>query len=137
MASSNKPCNDSNLSAEFINDLRSDVNTLYKTVYQGNGVPSLVTQVSKLETRIDTLNQRIDTGFKSIDNEMQLKFKHITDVVNERFNLISYQISDEFAKKRTESASRWSFRTSTITAGIAGFCSVLSIFFAEFIKNFR
>lgn len=120
---------------EQLKDIREDVNELYQTVYRGNGTPSLITQINKLEHRIDTLNQKLDSGFTSIDKEIDLKFKNITDVVNERFNLISYQITEEFAKKRSDSSNKWTFKTSTITAAIAGFCSILSVVVAKFIAS--
>lgn len=111
-----------------IKEIKKNLNVLYKTVYQGNGTPSLVNQVSKLEHRIDTLDEKLQASFKAIDTEMALKFQNVTDVVTERFNLISYQITQEFEKRKTDSAGRWSFKTSTLTAMIAGFCSIVSVF---------
>jgi len=122
-------------SSHAIEKLRQDLNYLYKTVYQGNGTPSLVTQVAKLDHRIDTIENKLDDNFESIELEMSLKFKNITDVVNEKFNYISYQISNEFEKKRNESSSRWNFKTTTVAAGIAGFCSVLAILTTELLKR--
>lgn len=118
--------------ASNIMEIKKNLNTLYKTIYQGNGAPSLVTQVSKLEHRIDSLDEKLEANFKAIDTEMALKFQNITDVVTERFNLISYQITQEFEKRKTDSAGRWSFKTSTLTALIAGFCSTLSVFITKY-----
>jgi hypothetical protein len=118
-----------------INDLRSDVDLLYKTVYHGNGTPSLITQITKLEHRIDSLEQKLDNNFKTIDNEMSLKFKNITDVVNEKFNNISYQISQEFVKRKHDTAGRWSFKTGALTASVAGACSIIAIIVAEILKK--
>jgi hypothetical protein len=118
-----------------IHELRDDVDTLYKTVYQGNGEPALTTQVSKLEHRINTLESKLDANFKSIDTEISLKFKNVTDVVNEKFNYISYQIAQEFEKKRSESSGVWGFRSSLTTATIAGICSILAIIISEFVKR--
>lgn len=117
------------------NNLKEDLDHLYKTVYQGNGSPPLVGTVSKLEHRIDSLEEKIDTNFKSIDTEMTLKFKHITDVVNEKFNHISYQIANEFEKKRQYKEGMWTFKTGMFTAIAAGICSILSVIIAEYIKK--
>ncbi len=119
----------------LIAEIREDLNTVYKTLYQGNGTPSLVAQMSNLEHRITALENKLDTNFKTIDTEISLKFKNITDVVNEKFNYISYQISYEFEKRKIDSSGRWSFRTSTLTAIIAGFCSLLAIIITEYIKR--
>jgi hypothetical protein len=118
-----------------ITELKNDIAALYKTVYQGNGTPSLVNQVTKLEHRITTLEEKIEQNFVSIDTEMTLKFKNITDVVNERFNNISYQISNEFEKKRVDSGHKWNFKTSVLTAGVAGIGSILTIIISEVFKR--
>ncbi len=115
--------------------IRADVDLLYKTIYQGNGTPSLITQVSKLDNKIASVETKIDTNFKSIDNEMSLKFKNVTDVVNERFNLISYQILKEFEKHKIESTGRWTFKTGALTATVAGVCSLLAILISELVKR--
>lgn len=116
-------------------DLKESVASLYKTVYQGNGTPSLINQVTKLEHRINTLEEKIEQNFVSIDTEMTLKFKNITDVVNERFNNISYQIANEFDKKRTETSHKWTFKTGIFTACIAGISSILTMLISEVLKK--
>ena len=115
--------------------MRADIDHLYQTVYQGNGSPSLVTQVAKLDSRIANLEEKLDTSFKSIDSEMSLKFKNITDVVTERFNHISYQITEEFERKKHTSAGIWSVKKGVFTALVAGICSLLSLVIAEYVKR--
>jgi len=39
------------------NSIKDDLDHLYKTVYQGNGSPPLVSTVSRLEHRIDSLRK--------------------------------------------------------------------------------
>jgi hypothetical protein len=124
-----------NTEATLLNDLRNDVDLLYKTVYHGNGTPSLITQISKLEHRIDSLQNKLDSNFKNIDIEMSLKFKNITDVVNEKFNYISYQISQEFDKRKNDASGRWTFKTGALTASVAGCCSIIAIIVAELLKK--
>jgi hypothetical protein len=116
-----------------LKEIKEGLNTLYKTVYQGNGTPSLVTQVSRLEHRLSTLEDKMDVGFDTIDKEMSLKFKNITEVVNEKFNNISYQIENEFAKTKEDASNKWSFKTSTLTAGIAGLSSIISVIVAKMV----
>jgi hypothetical protein len=123
------------VSAQQLNELKNNVSTLYKTVYQGNGTPSLINQVTKLEHRISSLEDKLDQSFTSIDIEMTLKFKNITDVVNERFNNISYQIASEFEKKRADSQHKWNFKTSILTACVAGIGSVITIVVTEIFKR--
>lgn len=118
-----------------IQDMREEIDTLYKTVFQGNGTPSIVTQVTKLDHRISTLEEKLDTNFSSMDKEITLKFKNITDVVNERFTHISYQIAQEFEKKREHNEMHWNKKTSTIAALIAGACSILSVIVSELLHR--
>jgi hypothetical protein len=118
-----------------IHDMREEIDTLYKTVFQGNGTPSIVTQVTKLDHRISTLEEKLDTNFSSMDKEITLKFKNITDIVNERFTHISYQIAQEFEKKRETSEMHWNKKTSTIAAVIAGVCSILSVIVSELLHR--
>lgn len=125
----------SDANTQQINELKDSITTLYKTVYQGNGTPSLINQVTKLEHRLDGLEDKIDQSFASIDSEMTLKFKNITDVVNERFNNISYQIANEFERKRIETTHRWNFKTSMLTGGIAGVGSIVTIIITELFKR--
>jgi|688.fasta_scaffold134929_3 hypothetical protein len=120
---------------DILSEIREDVNHLYKTIYQGNGTPSLTTQVTKLELRINALESKLESSFKAIDSEISLKFKNITDVVNEKFAHLSYQISNEFEKKRHEASGKWTFKTGVFTATMAGICSILTMLIAEIVKR--
>lgn len=129
--------NEHDYAVRDMEEMRRDLDSLYRTVYQGNGAPSLVNQVSKLEHRLTTMEEKMDSSFESIDTEMTLKFKNITDVVNERFNLISYQITQEFEKRRTDHHINWNKKTSVMAACIAGVCSILSVFISEFLRHVK
>jgi hypothetical protein len=102
-----------------INKLKSDVEHLYKTVYQGNGKPSILNQITSIEHRLDSLEEKLDSSFKSMENEMSLKFDNITEIVNERFSHISYQISREFENKKVATAGSHQLKAGLITAVIA------------------
>lgn len=102
-----------------INKLKSDVEHLYKTVYQGNGKPSILNQITSIEHRLDSLEEKLDSSFKSMETEMSLKFDNITEIVNERFSHISYQISREFENKKVATAGQHQLKAGLITAIIA------------------
>ena len=99
--------------------LKSDVEHLYKTVYQGNGKPSILNQITSIEHRLNSLEEKLDNNFKSMDTEMSLKFDSITDIVNERFNHISYQISREFETEKVAQAGKHQLKAGLVTAIIA------------------
>ena len=99
--------------------LKSDVEHLYKTVYQGNGKPSILNQITSIEHRLDSLEEKLDSSFKSMETEISLKFDSVTKIVNERFNHISYQISTEFESSKAKEAGKYQIKAGLITAIIA------------------
>jgi len=102
-----------------INKLKTDVEHLYKTVYQGNGKPSILNQITSIEHRLTSLEEKLDTCFKNMDTEMSLKFDSITEIVNERFTHISYQITREFETDKVRVAGGLQLRAGLVTAIIA------------------
>lgn len=125
-----------------IKKLQEEVKEVYKTVYQGNGKPAIVTQLSDLQGRIKSHHEQIDTKvshvyekIESLETEIELKFKNITDIVTERFNNISTQIASEFGRKHAERISMWNFKTAVTTAALASFTSVFVLLLSEFIKR--
>lgn len=102
------------------NKLQSDIEHIYKTVYTGNGKPSLITQISQ-----------IDSKLSSLEKEMELKFKNVTDVVTEKFNNISIQITREFNQKALHTTGMWNFKTAVTTSVLAALTSIFVILVRE------
>jgi uncharacterized protein YqgV (UPF0045/DUF77 family) len=117
-----------------ITKLRNDVDSLYKTVYQGNGSPSLTNQVTSLNERLDAFEEKIMNNLTSMDTEMGLKFDNITAIVNERFNNISSQIAHEFERTKIKEHGAHQLKANLITATIATVSSFLIFFLAHFIE---
>ena len=119
--------------SSHIKKLQQDVDTVFKTVYHGNGKPSIVTQLAGLESRIKSLEENIDTRINSLEKEMELKFTHIAEVVTEKFNNISNQITSEFNKKKVDAEGMWNFKTALTTTFLASATSVFVILLRELI----
>jgi len=117
--------------------LRRDVESLYKTVYQGNGTPSLTNQVVQLDERLDSLESRIIANIEAIDTEMGLKFDNITTIVNERFNHISYQIAHEFERTKIKEAGGHQLKANLVSAGIATVTAVIILFSSHILEMAR
>jgi hypothetical protein len=115
--------------------LKKNVEALYKAVYQGNGTPSIVTQIAKLNEQVESLEEKVDVRFKGLENEMGLKFKNITDVVTEKFSNLSDQINSEFSKEKTVLEKKWSHRTAVYTGILASFTSITVVVVTEFLKR--
>ena len=117
-----------------LSELKSDVEHLYKTVYQGNGKPAIVNQITSIEHRLTSLEEKLDSNFKSMDTEISLKFDKITEVVNERFNNISYQITQELTNRSTHAAGKYQLRTGVFTAAIASLTTLGGVFLTHLLK---
>jgi len=121
-------------STQELRKLRNDVDSLYKTVYQGNGSPSLTNQVTLLNQRLDSLEERIVSQIDAIDSEMSIKFDSVTSIVNERFNHISYQITHEFERTKIKEAGSHQLKASLVAATIAACSSFFIMFATHFIE---
>jgi len=131
-----------NSSTATLKKLQDDVKEVYKVVYQGNGKPAIVTQLSELSGKLKSHNEQVETKLihvnekiDGLEREIELKFKNITDIVNERFNSISAQIAGEFGRKRAETNNIWSFKTAVTTAALASFTSVFVLLLSELMKK--
>lgn len=119
--------------SSHIKKLQQDVDTVFKTVYHGNGKPSIVTQLAGLDQRLRSLEVSIDHRINSLEKEIQLKFVHIADVVTEKFNNLSGQITTEFSKRKTETEGMWNFKTAITTSVLATLTSIFVILLKELI----
>ena len=131
-----------NSNTPTLKKLQDDVKEVYKVVYQGNGKPAIVTQLSELSGKLKSHNEQVETKLlhvnekiDGLEREIELKFKNITDVVTEKFNNIAVQIASEFGRKRTESTNMWNFKTAVTTSILATFTSIFVILVSELIKR--
>lgn len=122
-------------SSSDISNLKKNVEHLYKAVYQGNGSPSIINQITKLNEQVHSLEDKVDTKFKGLETEMGLKFKNITDVVTEKFNNLSDQINSEFHAEKNVLDKKWSHKTAIFTGILASFTSIAVVFVTEFLKK--
>jgi hypothetical protein len=129
-------------SSPTLKKIQDDLKEVYKTVYQGNGKPALVTQLSELTGKLKSHSEHVEMKLMHVDEkidglerEIELKFKNITDVVTEKFNNISVQITSEFGRKRSETANIWNFKTALTTGLLASCTSVFVILLAEVLKR--
>lgn len=118
-----------------IKDLKDGLNSLYKTVYQGNGVPSIISQITKLNEKVSSLEESVDDKFSALNTEISLKFKNITDVVTEKFANLSDQIDKEFDKEKIVLDKKYSHRTALFTTIIASISSIVVLFLSEIVKK--
>lgn len=109
------------------NDIRRiemEVNELYKTVYKGNGTPSLISQALSLEGRIKGVENNLNQKLDSMHKEMNLQLINITSVVNEKFTNLSHQITNEFEHKKIKMEGSWKIKVAIISS----VCALLASF---------
>jgi coproporphyrinogen III oxidase-like Fe-S oxidoreductase len=109
------------------NDIRRieiEVNELYKTVYKGNGTPSLISQALSLEGRIKGVENNLNQKLDSMHKEMNLQLLNITSVVNEKFTNLSHQITNEFEHKKIKMEGSWKIKVAIISS----VCALLASF---------
>lgn len=104
--------------------VQSEVNELYKTVYKGNGSPSLVSQTVKLEEKI-----------AHVEANLNHKLDNITAIVNEKFSNLSNQISYEFEHKKMKVEGSWKIKVAIISSIFALAASVLPTVINFFILH--
>lgn len=132
-------------------DLKRDLDTLYKTVYQGNGHPSLLSQVSTLETKHQDLTESLTQQLLAIGREQELKFERVHEKLDNNFgrleawmqgqgrdtdkdvNHLAQMIRDLSKEideyKQAESAGKWQVKASALTA-LAGIITAgLALYF--------
>ena len=117
-----------------IKRIEIEVNELYKTVYKGNGTPSLISQTLSLENRIDSVENNLNQKLDSIHKEMNLQLINITSVVNEKFTNLSHQITDEFEHKKIKMEGSWKIKVaiiSSVCALLASFLPAVLSFFSK------
>jgi len=107
--------------------LVEDVKELHKTVYQGNGKPSLVTQVTALDASVKNLECNVNTKMDALNTEMGLRIVDMTNLITERFKHLETRISYEFEQKKAGVEGTWKYRTAIMTAIITGLLGLLAL----------
>lgn len=132
-------------------ELKKDIDGLYKTVYKGNGEPSLVSQLSTLHTKHQDFAESISAKFDSISREQDLKFERVHEKLDNSFgrleawmqgqardtdkdiNNLSQNIRDLSKEiddyKRAETAGKWQVKASALTALAGIITAAVAIFF--------
>lgn len=132
-------------------DMKRDLDSLYKTVYQGNGSPSMLSQLTTLETQQRDNMEGIDQKFVALYREQDLKFERVHEKLDNNFGRLeawmqgqgrdtdkdishltqsirdlSKEIDDY---KRAETAGKWQVKASALTALAGIITAAVAIFF--------
>lgn len=67
-----------------IKQLRADMSSIYKTVYQGNGKPSIITQIAGLESRLSTEHEILKKQISELSQDIRLRIVDAVNIANDR-----------------------------------------------------
>jgi len=158
MSESDKICTTVQLEVERILktelvDIKKELDGLYKTVYKGNGSPSLTNQIATIEVKQQDLVENINKQFQSISREQELKFDRVNEKLDSNFGRLEAWMQgqgrdtdkdishltqsirdlgkeiDDY--KRAETAGKWQVKASALTA-LAGIVTAAVAIFFEF-----
>ena len=99
-----------------IRRLEQEVNDLYKTVYKGNGNPSLVSQTLTLDGSIKHLENTMEQRVENLEEEFKLRINDNTSLISEKFKHLELQISNEFEHRKIKTQGAWKMRVALISA---------------------
>ena len=69
---------------ETASNLISDIEHLKKTVYTGNGEPSLVSRIATLTTTVEYLEKALNEKMESTKCCIEEKIEHLADTIEDR-----------------------------------------------------
>ena len=122
--------------------LKTEVDDLYKTVYKGNGSPSLVTQANELQGKLQGLKESVNNKLEAMSRENALKFDSLHQKLENKFGKYEGYVDGKFAHlegllklriedARTEEAVSkhgvWAMRAALVTAAIATITSIIMV----------
>jgi len=67
-----------------LKQLKADVSSIYKTVYQGNGKPSIITQLAGFESRLTTENELLKRQITELSQDIRLRIVDSVNIANDR-----------------------------------------------------
>ena len=113
---------------ETATNLISDVEHLKKTVYTGNGEPSLISQIATLTTTVEFLEKSMNDKMKNLDASMEQSKCCIEDKIDGLAEAINDR-DDRQVQKESRSAH---LTAALIAGGISILVAIVSLIFKSF-----
>ena len=113
--------------------LKTEVDDLYKTVYKGNGKPSLVTQVTGIDGKLKGLKESVDDKLESISRESSLKFENkfgkYEGYVDGKFHSLEALIKMSHTQNQTDRTGWWGMKAAMFTTIVTVIAVAVSAIF--------
>ena len=131
--------------------IKKELDGLYKTVYKGNGSPSLMNQIATIDIKQQDLVENINKQFQSMSREQELKFDRVNEKLDSNFgrleawmqgqgrdtekdiNHLAQSIRDLGKEiddyKKAEQTGKWQVKASALTALAGILTAAIAIYF--------
>ena len=131
--------------------IKKEIDDLYKTVYKGNGTPSLVTKANSAEQQINQIKENIDDKFAAAHQENSLRFNSLDEKLESKFGRLEGWFESQFKPfehdirstntlikdlkddvddyRKGEQSGRWHMRAAAMTAIAGVITAAVAIFF--------
>lgn len=124
--------------SEQLSKITHEVDDLYKTVYKGNGVPSLMTRVSSVEDKLRGLREKMDDKISHMASENNMRFDALNQKIESKFGRLEGWIETKFSgiernlttlieTKKIDRSGSWQLKAAGITAitALIGTCLII------------
>lgn len=110
---------------ETATNLISDVEHLKKTVYTGNGEPSLISQIATLQATVEFLEKSMNDKMRNLDDSMEQSKCCIEDKIDN----LAESINDRDERQIQEKGRSAHLTAALIAGGISILVAILTIIF--------
>lgn len=112
-----------------VEELSENLEGLYKVIYKGNGHPSLISQVQKLDGKLHALQNEMLNKFQFMDKETSLRFETLHSKIDTKFSHIEHLLTTVSEQRKASAQGVWQVRAALITAGAAVAVGVATVLF--------
>ena len=98
-----------------IKQLQDDVQQVYKVVYQGNGKPSILTQLSNLEGKLKSHHESLGAQIEDLDSEIKTRTGDLVNFVNDKIKNIDNNFDVKIDNLEKEMELKFKHITEVVT----------------------
>ena len=66
--------------------VQDEISHVYKTIYQGNGKPSIINQISHLENNLKNVHTSLEKQIEQLEEDLKCKVVDLTNYYNEKLD---------------------------------------------------
>jgi predicted nucleic acid-binding Zn-ribbon protein len=98
-----------------IKKLQDEVQQVYKAIYQGNGKPSIVTQLSNLEGKLKSHHETLESQIENLEGEIKARTGDLVNFVNDKVKNLDNNFDDKLVNLEKEMELKFKHVTEVVT----------------------